>query len=167
MVKHFGGCAITVLRGQPETGKSITLKSSIALFGGFKSAYYVKGTNAFFLERSSESTLLFVVDDPNLKGAKGSTRANYLDIEELVVDLYNGAKTGNAVSGSKTPRSAPVIASNFDVKSKSRYSQHCSCMCHTQLKTVDTAYKQPCTVTLLFAIVILQHHYGTPKSNFH
>lgn len=120
VVKMFGGCPITMLRGDPETGKSKSLKAALSLFGGYEPCYYVKGTNASFLERASESTLPFVVDDPNLQGSKGSTKANFLDVHEIVVDLYNGAKTANALKGSRTPRSVPLIASNFNIQHNSR-----------------------------------------------
>ncbi len=35
-----------------------------------------------------------------------------LDVGELVVDLYNGAKTANLRSGALLPCSAPLIATN-------------------------------------------------------
>ena len=55
---------------------------------GANNSIYVEGTNAFFLERSSLSSLPFALDDPP-KSAKGS------DLSEIVVDLYNGCKTVN------------------------------------------------------------------------
>ena len=119
VVKQLGGCPITILRGDPETGKSLCLKAALSLFGGYPSGYFVKGTNAFFVERASDCSLLFVIDDPNLGKGK-STKANYLDVNELVVDMYNGAKTANALRGSRTPLSIPIIASNFPVCGNTR-----------------------------------------------
>ena len=52
---------------------------------------------------------------------KTTSKTNRLDLPELVVDLYNGAKSANVVTGSKKPRSAPIVATNFDLKSDSRY----------------------------------------------
>ena len=70
--------------------------SALSLFGATESSF-VKGTNAFFLDRSAESTLPYGIDDPNLKGRASKT--NFLDLQELIVDLYNGAKSANAVKG--------------------------------------------------------------------
>jgi hypothetical protein len=113
----YGGCPIPVLHGPPETGKSKAILSSLSLFGCSDSGYFVKGTNAFFINRSSESTLPYGIDDPNLKG----TKTNFLDLNELIVDLYNGAKSANAHKGSQKPRSSPILATNFNLKNDSRY----------------------------------------------
>lgn len=119
IIELYGGCPISVLMGPPETGKTKSILSALSLFGATESSYFVKGTNAFFLDRSAESTLPYGIDDPNLKG-KGS-KTNFLDLQELIVDLYNGAKSVNAVKGSKKPHSAPVISTNFDLKGDKRY----------------------------------------------
>ena len=120
VIKHFSGCPITLLRGPPESGKSTLILAILGMCGCQVSSYYVKGTNAFFIDCSSESTLPYGIDDPLLKGTAGSSKTNLLDVRELVVDLYNGAKSANALKGSRRPRSAPIIASNFDLKDDSR-----------------------------------------------
>lgn len=119
IVELYGGCPISVLMGPPETGKTKAILASLALFGSTESAYFVKGTNAFFLDRSAESTLPYGIDDPNLKKS-GASKSNFLDFNELVIDLYNGAKSANALKGSKKPHSAPIIATNFDLNDDSR-----------------------------------------------
>ena len=118
VIEHYGGCPITVLMGPPETGKTKAILSSLSLFGATEGNYFVKGTNSFFIDRSAESTLPYVIDDPNLKG--NSSKTNFLDLNELIIDVYNGAKSANAVKGSKKPHSAPLIATNFDLKSDTR-----------------------------------------------
>ena len=45
-----------------------------------------------FLERTALSCLPFGIDNPNMLLYGGRKK---LDVGELVVDLYNGAKTGN------------------------------------------------------------------------
>lgn len=81
---------------------------------GANNSIYVKGTNAFFLERSSLSSLPFALDDPP-KSAKGS------DLSDLVVDLYNGCKTANLKAGSLQPLSTSLVATNYSIQKEERY----------------------------------------------
>ena len=85
--------------------------------GSTQSGMYVKGSNAFFLERSSVSSLPYAIDDPP-KASK--SKGNSVDINDLVVDLYNGCKTANLRSGPLKPLSIPLIASNYDLKKEER-----------------------------------------------
>ena len=85
------------------------------LTGSQSSAMYVKGTNAFFLERAAVSSLPFAIDDPP-RGRVGSA----LDINDLIVDLYNGCKTANLRKGSLVPNSIPMIATNFSLNGDHR-----------------------------------------------
>ena len=75
---------------------------------------YVKGSNAFFLERSAISTLPYAIDDP----PKGSSSG--VDMNELVIDLYNTCKNANLRRGSLEPRSIPIIETNFALKDEER-----------------------------------------------
>ena len=64
--KKYGGRNIPVAIGDPETGKSTAIKAVLCLSGSQESGYYVKGTNAVFLDRASTSTLPFGIDDPHI-----------------------------------------------------------------------------------------------------
>ena len=66
------------------------LQCSTFYIGLQSSSIYVKGSSAFLLERSALSTMPFVIDDPP-KSKSGSS----LDVNDLLVDLYNGCKTAN------------------------------------------------------------------------
>ena len=76
---------------------------------------YVKGTNSFFLERAAICTLPYSIDDPP------RSKSGTLDINDLIIDLYNGFKTANLRKGSLEPLSTPLIASNFNISSDNRY----------------------------------------------
>ena len=78
---------------------------------------YERGSNAFFLERASMLFLPFGIDDPP-KGSKGN------DISDLIVDLYQGGKTANLRKGSLLPKSVPLVASNFSIRTEARYIPH-------------------------------------------
>ena len=79
--------------------------------GSHSSAMYVKGTNAFFLERAAISSLPFAIDDP----PKAKSGSSALDVNDLIVDLYNGCKTANLRKGSLVPHSVPIVATNFSL----------------------------------------------------
>ena len=79
----------------------------------------MKGTNAAFLERSCRSTLPFGIEEA-AKGKSGKSKANQLDITELVIDLNNGVRSTNLKTGSLKPKSVPVLASNFDIEEVER-----------------------------------------------
>ena len=115
----YGGCPITIALGEAETGKSTAIRAGLALFGGDEVCRYVKGTNAAFLERSCRSSLPFAIEEAS-KG-KSKTRANQLDLTELIIDLYNGVRSTNMRTGSIKPKSIPVVASNFDIDDVDRY----------------------------------------------
>ena len=46
------------------------------------------------------------IDEPQT--GRAGAKANRLDLPELIVDLYNVAKSANAMKGSKMPKSVPV-----------------------------------------------------------
>ena len=64
---------------------------------------YVKGTNAFFLEWAAISSLPFSIDDPP-RSRSGSA----MDLNDLIVDLFNGCKTVNLRKGSLEPLQFPL-----------------------------------------------------------
>lgn len=77
----------------------------------------MKGTNSFFHERASLSSLPFAIDDPpqNTKGKSSS-----MDICDLVVDFFNGGKTANLKGGSLKPLSTAIVATNFELRNEER-----------------------------------------------
>ncbi len=121
IVELFGGFPIVLACGPTETGKSTSLKVGLCLTGGQKHAFYSKGTTAYFLERSALSCLPFGIDDPNMATYAGRKQ---LDVGELVVDLYNGAKTANLRSGALQPCSVPIISTNNPPKDDPRLVVH-------------------------------------------
>ena len=78
---------------------------------------YVKGTNAFFLERAAISSLPFSIDDPPRSRSRSA-----MDLNDLIVDLFNGCKTVNLQKGSLEPYSIPLVATNFNIDSDQRYT---------------------------------------------
>ena len=113
VVEEFSGCPIIVALGPPETGKTTAIRAGLSLVG--VKEHYVKGTQAFFRQRAAMSTLPFGIDDP-----PQVSRNSNLDINDLIIDLYNGGKTADLKRGSVKPYSLPVIATNFPLKPDDR-----------------------------------------------
>ena len=114
IVAMFSGCPIVVALGPSETGKTTAIRAGLSLVGVMQ--HYVKGTNAFFRQRAMLSTLPFSIDDP----PKSTARNSSVDVNELIIDFYNGGKTADLQKGSQKPRSIPVFASNFELKAQDR-----------------------------------------------
>ena len=76
-----------------------------------KISRYVKGTNALFMERASQSSKPFGIEEaaPFKKG-----KTNKLDMTELVIDLFDCVVSANLED--KRPKSVPVLATNFEVE---------------------------------------------------
>ena len=81
---------------------------------------YVKGTNAFFLERAAILSLPFAIDDHH----RSKSGSSSLDVNDLIVDLYNGCKTANLQKGSLVPHSVPIVATNFNLNNDQRYVEN-------------------------------------------
>ena len=111
LTQAYAGCPILVCHGPVETTDS----GFIILTGSQSSAMYVKGTNVFFSETAAISSLPFAIDD-----TPRSRSGSALDINDLIVDLYNGCKIANLRKNSLKPNSIPIIATNFFLDSDQR-----------------------------------------------
>ena len=89
----------------------------LIIAGSQRSGVQGKGTTAFFVERSSLSSIPYVIDDP----PKTTSRNNSVDINDIIVDSYNASITGNLKSGYKKPISAAMISTNFSIKPEPRW----------------------------------------------
>ena len=108
----------------------IIIVDALVLAGSQSVAMYIRGSNGFFLERAAISTLPIAIDDPPMAKSVSSS----LDINDLIVDLYNGCKTANLRKGSSEPQSIPIIATNFNLKTQQRYNTRIQCH-HKQRRT--------------------------------
>ena len=45
-----------------------------------------------------------------------------MDLNDLIVDLFNGCKTANLWKGSLELHSIPLVATNFNIDSDQRYT---------------------------------------------
>ena len=77
---------------------------------------YRKMTQALVHERSSVSSIPYVINDP----PKSASQFNKIDIHDVTVNSYNGLMSGNVKSGCTRPMSSVMISPYFDIKSEAR-----------------------------------------------
>lgn len=104
-----GYCHIPVLFGEPQTGKTTTLKICLSAFGCHQRTFYSRGTKEAYLRRCCESTFPVGCDDPQSPMVVG----------QLIVELFNGAKC-TLVKGDIAPISSCLISSNFSLSDRTK-----------------------------------------------
>lgn len=101
-------CGVPLAFGPSGTGKTLSLRCALALFGAQKQHMFQQGTLQFFSNRCSECTIPFGIDDPSHSN----------ELAELLLSIFNGTKRANITRGSNKPQSSPIIAANFSLQDK-------------------------------------------------
>ena len=86
-------------------GKTTALNVALSLLGANGCQLFSKITKQKILQLCCQGTLPVVVDDPESQN----------DINRLIIDLYNGAKSGTISRGEAKPQSGAIIAANFTI----------------------------------------------------
>ena len=110
MLKKLKFCPIPLAFGPSGTGKTTALLCGLSLLGAHDVRFYSKMTKEKILQLCGTSSIPLGVDDPQSKG----------DISRLLIDLYNGTKSGNVTRGESRPTSTCVIAANFPTNDQQR-----------------------------------------------
>ena len=110
LVDRNGECFAPLICGDVGTGKSMALRAALSLFGSHRSRFYSRGTREKLLQHLSHSTFPIGIDDPQKPDAIG----------ELMVDLFNGAKSTTITHGDIQPMSTGIITANFDLAHKKK-----------------------------------------------
>ena len=84
-------------------GKTTALRIALALIGADECQLFSKITKQKIIQLCSEGSLPVIVDDPESQN----------DINRMIIDLYNGAKSGTITRGELKPRAGALIAANF------------------------------------------------------
>lgn len=103
VLKKLKFCPIPLAFGNSATGKTTALLCGLSLLGAQESRFFSKITKEKMLQMCSSSSIPLGVDDPQSKN----------DISRLIIDLYNGAKSGTMGYGERKPTSTCVISANF------------------------------------------------------
>lgn len=81
------------------------LRIALALIGADCCQLYSKITKQKVFQLCCEGSLPIGVDDPESQN----------DINRLIIDLYNGAKSGTITRGELKPTAGAIIAANFAI----------------------------------------------------
>lgn len=110
MIKRLKFCPIPLAFGESGTGKTTALLSGLSLLGIQDTRFFSKVTKEKILQLLCSSGIPLGVDDPQSKG----------EISRLIIDLFNGAKSGTVTHGERKPQSTCVIAANFTTLDQQR-----------------------------------------------
>jgi len=96
-------CPVPFAYGNSGTGKTTAVHCGLGLLGADNIRFFRHITPAKVAQLCSISSIPLVVDDPDTKSGFSC----------MVMDLYNGAKTGTISKGEIQPISTIVISSNI------------------------------------------------------
>lgn len=96
-------CPVPLAYGSSGTGKTTAVHCGLGLLGADDIRFFRKITPAKVSQLCSVSSIPLVVDDPDTKSG----------FSAMVMDLYNGARTGTISKGETQPISTVVISSNI------------------------------------------------------
>ena len=101
--QHNLCCPVPLLCGGVGTGKSLSLRFALSLYAAHTQGFFSRGTKEKYLLHLSNSSIPIGIDDPQSSKALG----------ELIVDLYNGAKSTTVSHGDVQPSTSGIITANF------------------------------------------------------
>lgn len=110
IIKHSHHCHIPFLTGPSGTGKTTALRSGLSLIGAQEKRFFSRGTKEKYSQHCCESSFPIGCDDPLSEAHTG----------QLVVDLYNGAKSTTIKHGEMKPLSTAIVSANFAMTAKAR-----------------------------------------------
>ena len=106
LIERNGECPAPFICGDVGTGKSLALRAGLSLFGSHRTRFYSRGTREKYLLNLSRSTFPIGIDDPQKPDAIG----------ELMVDLFNGAKSTTITHGDIQPITSGIVTANFNLE---------------------------------------------------
>ena len=111
VVKLKGGAPVVVLFGEPDVGKTTIANAAMSVLG--IEACSFRGTRReFFVHLASQTSLGLMYDDPN----------KVQEVENIIVDFYNGMTRGSFRRGLETPKCGFLLACNFSLGKIQRYT---------------------------------------------
>ena len=120
MCLHYGtmmstlvNCPVPFLFGEPGTGKTTALRCALGMTGSLPHRLLSRATVASVLSICSGSSVPIGLDDPSNKSI----------VEEIVVNMYNGASSTSVCRGQKTPKAGVMVSANFHLLNE-RYASN-------------------------------------------
>lgn len=103
-------CPVPLAFGEAGTGKTTALLCGLSLTGAQETRFFSKISKEKVLQLCATSSIPLGVDDPQSKN----------DISRLIIDLFNGARSGTVGRGEAKPTSTCVISANFTTLEQQR-----------------------------------------------
>ena len=110
ILSKYQSCPIPIAFGPSGTGKTTALRCALSIIGAHPHRFYSRATLEKLLDISSKSSFPIGIDDPSFQK----------HIDNLCIDLFNGARSGNVSRGLTIPKSTAIITANFSTSSKAK-----------------------------------------------
>ena len=101
-------CGVAIAFGPSGTGKTLSLRSALALFGAHNMHLFQHCTLQYFAARCAECSIPFGIDDPT----------HTKELGELLLSIFGSTKTANISRGFRKPITSPIISANFSLQDK-------------------------------------------------
>lgn len=105
LVELKGGAPIVVLYGEPDVGKTTIANAAMSPLG-IEACSFRGMRREYFVHLASQTSLGLMYDDPN----------KIQEVENIIIDFYNGMTRGSFKRGLETPRCGFLLACNFSHK---------------------------------------------------
>ena len=112
MQRKLKFCPAPLAFGDPGTGKTTALLCGHSLTGAQETRFFSKISKEKVFQLCTTSSIPLGVADPQSKN----------DISRLIIDLYNGARSGTVGRGEAHTTSTCVISANFTTLEQQRYT---------------------------------------------
>lgn len=104
LVELKGGAPVVVLYEEPDVGKTTIANAAMSVLG-IEACSFRGMRREFFVHLASQTSLGLMYDDPN----------KVQEVENIIVDFYNGMTRGSFKRGLETPRCGFLLACNFSL----------------------------------------------------
>lgn len=111
VVELKGGAPVVMLYGDPDVGKTTVANAAMSMLG-IEACSFRGVRREFFVHLASQTSLGLMYDDPN----------KVSEIENIIIDFYNGMTRGGFKRGLETPRCGFLLACNFTLGTIQRLS---------------------------------------------
>lgn len=113
LVELKGGAPVVVLYGEPDVGKTTIANAAMSVLG-IEACTFRGMRREFFVHLASQTSLGLMYDDPN----------KVQEVENIIIDFYNGMTRGSFKRGLETPRCGFLLACNFSLVKIQRWEMH-------------------------------------------
>lgn len=106
----YQSCPIPLAFGPSGTGKTTALRCALSVVGAHNTRFFSRATLPKLIDVCSKSSIPIGVDDPSFQK----------HIDNLSIELFNGACNGNISRGLSVPTTTALISANFTSSSKDK-----------------------------------------------